>query len=133
MAIHESGQMYLETIYILSQNSAFVRAIDVGEQLGFTKPSVSRAMSILKKDGYVNVNVDADGATTLTETGLAIAKTMYTRHTVLSQMLMELGVDEETATEDACRIEHVISEKSFAAVQAHLEQVTKMREDAHGQ
>ena len=130
MAIHESGQMYLETIYILSQNSAFVRAIDVGEQLGFTKPSVSRAMSILKKDGYVNV---ADGAITLTETGLAIAKTMYTRHTVLSQMLMELGVDEETATEDACRIEHVISEKSFAAVQAHLEQVTKMREDAHGQ
>ena len=130
-AIHESGQMYLETIYILSQNSTFVRAIDVGEQLGFTKPSVSRAMSILKKDGYVNV--DADGAITLTETGLAIAKTMYTRHTVLSQMLMELGVDEETATEDACRIEHVISEKSFAAVQAHLEQVTKMREDAHGQ
>ena len=129
MAIHESGQMYLETIYILSQNSAFVRAIDVGEQLGFTKPSVSRAMSILKKDGYVNV--DADGAITLTETGLAIAKTMY--HTVLSQMLMELGVDEKTATEDACRIEHVISEKSFAAVQAHLEQVTKMREDAHGQ
>lgn len=88
MAIHESGQMYLETIYILSQNSTFVRAIDVGEQLGFTKPSVSRAMSILKKDGYVNV--DADGAITLTETGLAIAKTMYTRHTVLSQMLMEL-------------------------------------------
>ena len=131
MAIHESGQMYLETIYILSQNSAFVRAIDVGEQLGFTKPSVSRAMSILKKDGYVNV--DADGAIILTETGLAIAKTMYTRHTVLSQMLMELGVDEKTATEDACRIEHVISEKSFAAVQAHLEQVTKMREDAHGQ
>ena len=118
MAIHESGQMYLETIYILSQNSTFVRAIDVGAQLGFTKPSVSRAMSILKKDGYVNV--DADGAITLT-------------HTVLSQMLMELGVDEETATEDACRIEHVISEKSFAAVQAHLEQVTKMREDAHGQ
>ena len=131
MAIHESGQMYLETIYILSQNSTFVRAIDVGERLGFTKPSVSRAMSILKKDGYVNV--DADGAITLTETGLAIAETMYTRHTVLSRMLMELGVDEETATEDACRIEHVISEKSFAAVQAHLEQVTKMREDAHGQ
>ena len=123
MAIHESGQMYLETIYILSQNSAFVRAIDVGEQLGFTKPSVSRAMSILKKDGYVNV--DADGAITLTETGLAIAKTMYTRHTVLSHP--------ETAERDACRIEHVISEKSFAAVQAHLEQVTKMREDAHGQ
>lgn len=102
-----------------------------GEQLGFTKPSVSRAMSILKKDGYVNV--DADGANHPDGDGLAIAKTMYTRHTVLSQMLMELGVDEKTATEDACRIEHVISEKSFAAVQAHLEQVTKMREDAHGQ
>ena len=80
MAIHESGQMYLETIYILSQNSTFVRAIDVGEQLGFTKPSVSRAMSHSEKGGYVNV--DADGAITLTETGLAIAKTMYTAHGV---------------------------------------------------
>ena len=123
MAIHESGQMYLETIYILSQNSAFVRAIDVGERLGFTKPSVSRAMSILKKDGYVNV--DADGAITLTETGLAIAKTMYTRHTVLSQMLMELGVDEETATEDACRIEHVISEETFERLKVAHKQSEK--------
>lgn len=129
MAIHESGQMYLETIFILSQNSSFVRAIDVGEQLGVTKPSVSRAMSILKRDGYVNV--DEDGAITLTESGLNIALTMYTRHTVLSKMLMELGVDEQTATEDACRIEHVISEKSFAAMQAHMEQATKMRAEAH--
>ena len=131
MKIQESAENYLETILILSKRKGAVRSIDIANELGFTKPSVSRAMSILKKDGYVNV--DADGAITLTETGLAIAKTMYTRHTVLSQMLMELGVDEETATEDACRIEHVISEKSFAAVQAHLEQVTKMREDAHGQ
>ena len=131
MKMQESAENYLETILILSKRKEAVRAIDIASELGFTKPSVSRAMSILKKDGYVNV--DADGAITLTETGLAIAKTMYTRHTVLSQMLMELGVDEETATEDACRIEHVISEKSFAAVQAHLEQVTKMREDAHGQ
>ena len=131
MKIQESAENYLETILILKQRNGAVRSIDIANELGFTKPSVSRAMSILKKDGYVNV--DADGAITLTETGLAIAKTMYTRHTVLSQMLMELGVDEETATEDACRIEHVISEKSFAAVQAHLEQVTKMREDAHGQ
>ena len=128
MAIHESGQMYLETIYILSQKNSYVRAIDVGEQMGFSKPSVSRAMSILKKDGYVNV--DKDGAITLTESGLNIALTMYTRHTVLSKMLMELGVDEQTATEDACRIEHVISEKSFAAVQAHMERVTKTRADA---
>ena len=131
MAIHESGQMYLETIYILSQKNSYVRAIDVGEQMGFSKPSVSRAMSILKKDGYVNV--DEDGAIALTESGLNIALTMYTRHTVLSKMLMELGVDEQTATEDACRIEHVISEKSFAAVQAHMEQVTKMRVEARDQ
>lgn len=119
MSIHESGQMYLETIYILSQNKSYVRAIDVGEHLGYSKPSVSRAMSILKKDGYVLV--DADGAITLTESGMEIAQTMYTRHTVLSEMLMRLGVDEKTATEDACRIEHVISEESFLAVKKHLE------------
>ena len=121
MPIHESAQMYLETIYILSQKSTYVRAIDVGEQLGFSKPSVSRALSILKRDGHVSV--DDSGAITLTESGLAIAQTMYTRHTILSQMLMKLGVDEKTATEDACRIEHVISEKSFSAVRAHMEQV----------
>ena len=121
MPIHESGQMYLETIYILSQKSTYVRAIDVGEQLDFSKPSVSRALSILKRDGHVSV--DDSGAITLTGSGLAIAQTMYTRHTILSQMLMKLGVDEKTATEDACRIEHVISEKSFSAVRAHMEQV----------
>ena len=131
MAIHESGQMYLETIYILSQNSTFVRAIDVGEQLGFTKPSVSRAMSILKKDGYVNV--DADGAITLTETGLAIAKTMYTPPHGVEPDADGIGRGRRDCDRRCCRIEHVISEKSFAAVQAHLEQVTKMREDAHGQ
>ena len=119
MSIHESGQMYLETIYILSQNKSYVRAIDVGGHLGYSKPSVSRAMSILKKNGYVLV--DADGAITLTESGMEIARTMYPRHTVLSEMLMRLGVDEKTATEDACRIEHVISEESFLAVKKHLE------------
>ena len=131
MAIHESGQMYLETIYILSQNSTFVRAIDVGAQLGFTKPGGRKARSNWKKEGYGRG--EADGAMPRAGTGVAMGRRRNTRHTVLSQMLMELGVDEETATEDACRIEHVISEKSFAAVQAHLEQVTKMREDAHGQ
>ena len=90
MSIHESGQMYLETIYILSRTKSYVRAIDVGEHLGYSKPSVSRAMSILKKDGYVLV--DSDGAITLTESGMEIAQTMYTRHTVLSEMLMRLGV-----------------------------------------
>ena len=129
MAIHESGQMYLETIYILSLKNTFVRAIDVGEQMGFSKPSVSRAMSILKRDGYVNVG--NDGAITLTESGFAIAKAMYTRHTVLTQMLIELGVDEKTAAEDACRIEHVISEKTFTAVQKHMEQISKAKTDTH--
>lgn len=119
MPIHESGQMYLETIYILSRRNPHVRAIDVGEQLGYSKPSVSRAMALLKKGGYVTVA--EDGGITLTESGLLVAQTMYTRHTVLSQMLMKLGVDEKTATEDACRIEHVISEKSFAAMQRHLD------------
>ena len=126
MAIHESGQMYLETIYILSLKNTFVRAIDVGEQMGFSKPSVSRAMSILKRDGYVNV--DNDGAITLTENGFAIAKAM---HTVLTQMLIELGVDEKTAAEDACRIEHVISEKTFTAVQKHMEQISKAKTGTH--
>ena len=125
MPIHESGQMYLETIYILSQKSTYVRAIDVGEQLGFSKPSVSRALSILKRDGHVSV--DDSGAITLTESGLAIAQTMYTRHTILSQMLMKLGVDEKTATEDACRIEHVISAASFSAIQQHMRQALGKR------
>ena len=108
MSIYESGQMYLETIYILSQKKSHVRAIDVGEQMGYSKPSVSRALSILKRDDYVSV--DDTGGISLTAKGMEVAKTMYTRHTVLSQLLMRLGVDEKTATEDACKIEHVISE-----------------------
>ena len=117
MSIYESGQMYLETIYILSQKKSHVRAIDVGEQMGYSKPSVSRALSILKRDDYVSV--DDTGGISLTAKGMEVAKTMYTRHTVLSQLLMRLGVDEKTATEDACKIEHVISEKSFAAIQKY--------------
>lgn len=109
MSIYESGQMYLETIYILSQKKSHVRAIDVGEQMGYSKPSVSRALSILKRDDYVSV--DDTGGISLTAKGMEVAKTMYTRHTVLSQLLMRLGVDEKTATEDACKIEHVISRK----------------------
>ena len=119
MSLHESGQMYLETIYVLSKESKYVRAIDVGEHLGYSKPSVSRAMSILKKDGCVSV--DADGYLTLTESGRAVAESMYCRHTVLSRLLVCLGVDEKIAAEDACRIEHVISEESFAAMKAHLD------------
>lgn len=119
MRLQESGQMYLETIYILSKESNFVRAIDVGERLEYSKPSVSRALGILRKNGYVTV--DEDGGLTLTPSGREVAESMYTRHTVLSNLLMRLGVDEKTATEDACRMEHVISEQSFAAIQRHME------------
>ena len=118
MSIHESGQMYLETIYVLSKEQNFVRAIDVGEHMGYSKPSVSRAMSTLKKDGYITVG--EDGGLQLTEKGLEVAQTMYERHTILTKLLVMLGVDEKIAAEDACRMEHVLSEESFAAMKAHL-------------
>lgn len=117
MALHESGQMYLEAIYVLLQKSKKIRAIDIGAYLGYTKPSVSRALGILKKNGYVSV--DTEGYISLNESGRALSEQLYERHTVLTQMLMELGVDEATATEDACRIEHVISDTSFAAAKKH--------------
>jgi len=119
MSLHESGQMYLEAIYILSQNSPHVRAIDVGEHLGYSKPSVSRAMSILRRDGYVLT--DENGCLLLTDKGRQVAETMFIRHTVLTRLLTGLGVDEETAAEDACRIEHVISERSFEAILQYLD------------
>ena len=117
MALHESGQMYLEAIYVLLQQNEKIRAIDVGAYLGYTKPSVSRAIGLLKKSEHISV--DSDGYITMTSKGERFAEQLYERHTVLSNLLMALGVDEETATEDACRIEHVISEKSFAAVKEH--------------
>lgn len=121
MALLESGEMYLETIYVLSQKSRFVRAIDVSEYMGYSKPSVSRAVGILKKDGYITV--DGDGFIALTESGLGHATTIYERHTVLTAMLVGLGVDEETAAADACRMEHVISDKSFQAIKNHIKHV----------
>ena len=117
MPLHESGQMYLEAIYVLSQQNDNIRSIDVGAYLGYTKPSVSRAIGLLKSSEYISV--DTDGYITMTQKGKQFAEQLYERHTVLSNMLMALGVDEETATEDACRIEHVISDKSFAAVKEH--------------
>ena len=123
MSLYESGQMYLETIYVLSKEKNFVRSIDVGEHMGYSKPSVSRAVSTLKKEGYITV--EDDGSLKLTDKGLEVAETMYERHTILTQILMELGVDEETATEDACRMEHIISDKTFAAIKAHLEKYKK--------
>ena len=117
MVLQESGEMYLETIYILAQKSSFVRSIDVAEYMGFSKPSVSRGMGLLKQGGYLTS--DEDGALTLTELGRQTAEKIYERHTVIRDMLIHLGVDEETATQDACRIEHVISEKSFRAICRH--------------
>lgn len=117
MPLHESGQMYLETIYVLLQKNEKIRSIDIGAYLNYTKPSVSRAVGILKKDGYISV--DTDGYITLNEKGKAFAELLYERHIVLTNMLMALGVDEKTAAEDACRIEHVISDKSFSAVKKH--------------
>ena len=118
MHLQESGEMYLETIYILSQKSRYVRAIDVGEYMGYSKPSVSRAMGLLKQGGYVVS--DDDGYLSLTASGREIAAKIYERHTVLTDLLVRLGVDEKTAAEDACRIEHVISEQSFQAIRRHI-------------
>ncbi len=118
MAVQESGEMYLEAIYVLSQKSNSVRAIDVGEYLGYSKPSVSRALGVLKDEGMVTKN--SEGFLSLTQSGEDRAKSIYERHTLLTKLIMNLGVDEETATEDACRIEHYISEKTFSALKAHV-------------
>ena len=117
MNVHESGEMYLEAILVLSKKSGFVRSVDVGEYLGYSKPSVSRAMGILRKGDYIVM--EKDGAITLTDQGRQIAEMIYERHTVLSQLLMQLGVSEATATADACKLEHAISDESFQAIKAH--------------
>lgn len=118
--MQESGEMYLETILILKEKNKTVRAIDIAENMGFSKPSVSRALSILKDENCIAV--DDKGLITLTRKGSQIARKIYERHVVLSDMLMALGVDQKTALEDACRIEHVISDKSFAAIKKHKAQ-----------
>ena len=119
MRIQESGEMYLETILRLSQTSGHVRAIDVGEEMGYSKPSVSRAMSLLKEGGYIVI--DRDGGITLTGAGREIAEKIYARHTLLTKFLISLGVDEATASEDACKMEHSISDISFEAIQKLVE------------
>lgn len=118
MTLLESGEMYLETILILSQKKPYVRAIDVGEHIGYSRPSVSRAVGLLKGDGYILV--DEDGHITLTETGRKVAETIYERHTLFTELLEALGVDGETASADACKIEHHISDASFQAIKAYL-------------
>ena len=118
MALHESAEMYLETIYTLAQERGSVRSIDVAEHMGYSKPSVSRAVGLLKSGGYLTM--EPDGSLVLTDEGTAIARNIYERHTVLTAMLTRLGVDPKTAAEDACRIEHVISEESFLAIRKHV-------------
>lgn len=119
MSLHESAEMYLETIYRLSRKNTTVRSIDVAEALGYSRPSVSRAVGLLKQGEYLQM--DKDGFLTLTEKGRALAEKIYERHMVLTAALTALGVDKATAAEDACRIEHVISDKAFDAVRAHVE------------
>lgn len=119
MALQESGEMYLETIYVLSRRSNAVRSVDVGEYMGYSKPSVSRAVGVLKKEGLVKT--DENGYLQLTVAGQILAERIYERHTVLSGLLIGLGVDEKTATEDACRVEHYISDTTFEAIKRHME------------
>ena len=119
MNLQESGQMYLETILILSGENKNVRSIDVCEHMGFSKPSVSRAVGLLKSGGYITV--DKDGYITLTQVGRALAQKIYDRHKVLTEFLISLGVDEEVASADACKIEHHISDESFEAIKHALQ------------
>ena len=125
MSMHESGEMYLETILVLGKKNNTVRSIDIAEEMGFSKASVSRAVSKLKQDGYILV--DVDGHIALTSKGYELANTIYERHIVLTKMLMSLGVDEKVAAEDACRMEHVISDESFQAIKEHIR--TKQKQD----
>lgn len=117
--MHESGEMYLETIYVLYQKKPDVRSIDVAEEMGFSKPSVSRGVSILKRDGYLTV--DDNGFLELTDSGLDLAKKIYERHTVLTELLVNLGVSADTAAADACKIEHVISDETLEAIKKSLQ------------
>lgn len=121
MSIHESGEMYLESIYVLLQQRGQVRSIDVSEYMGYSKPSVSRAMGLLKNGGYILI--DKDGYITLTPEGIQVARKIYERHTILSGLLIRMGVSKETAAEDACRLEHAISDESFEAIKRHAEEM----------
>lgn len=120
MSVHESGEMYLEAILVLKNQKGSVRSIDVSEYLGYSKPSVSRAMGILRGEGYITV--EKDGTILLTGEGSAVAEKIYERHTLLTKLLTHLGVDEETASADACKLEHAISDTSFQAIKRYASQ-----------
>ena len=119
MHLQESGDMYLESIYVLSKKMSKVRSLDVAEYMGYSKPSVSRAVGLLKNGMYLTS--DDEGYLCLTEIGLEIAKKIYERHTILTRFLCELGVDKETASKDACKMEHDISETTFSAIKKFTE------------
>ena len=118
VALQESGEMYLETIYVLGKANAHVRSVDISEHMGYSKPSVSRAVHLLKENGYIEI--DADGFIVLTDSGREVAEKIFERHTVISGMLIRLGVDPTTAADDACKIEHAISDASFEAIKRHM-------------
>lgn len=120
MRFNESAEMYLETIYVLSKGKPIVRSIDVAESLGYSKPSVSRAVSLLKKSGHLEML--PDGALVLTDSGFELAKKIYERHDILTRCLMQIGVDEKAASEDACKVEHVISDETFEAIKKFISQ-----------
>ena len=120
MQLLESGQMYLETILILTKKRDFVRAVDICEHMGYSKPSVSRAVGVLREGGFITVA--RDGAISLTEVGREVAEKIYERHAVLTRFLISLGVDPDVADEDACKIEHHISDASVEAIRRHAEE-----------
>ena len=118
MVIQEAGEMYLETIYVLSKELPKVRAVDITKKMGFSKPTISIQMKKFRENGYVTIN--EDGGIVLTKQGLEIAERIYERHVVISQILIKLGVDEPTAYQDACRIEHYISDTTFQCMKRHF-------------
>jgi Mn-dependent DtxR family transcriptional regulator len=120
MALHESAEMYLETIYQLTKVKSGVRSIDIAEAMGYSKPSISRAVGLLKQGGYLSV--DESGFLTLTESGRETAERVFERHMILTKALEALGVSAETAAEDACKVEHILSDETFHAIKKHLEQ-----------
>ena len=124
MHLQESGEMYLETILVLSQKMPAVRAIDIGEYMGYSKPRVSRAMGLLKKGALICV--DRDGYITLTDDGRAVAEKIYSRHTLLKDFLSSIGIPEEIAAEDACKMEHYISDTTFNAIKNHMSRFQKL-------
>ena len=118
MSIQESGEMYIENIYVLTKQSDKVRSIDVCERMGYSKPSVSRAIGILKRNGYIEV--DPSGYITLTETGTRVAERIYERHTILTEFLVSIGVPHDVAVLDACKMEHILSDEAFDAIKKSI-------------